>query len=737
MNSRVGFWRFQAAHPPFAWTLFVLTTLSIPFSGCGGGSTKQPPLQPPANLQYSQQTISAVQGTAISPDTPEITGTVTSYGVSPTLPAGLALNATTGVISGTPTAVSAAASYTVTASNSAGSTTATVKISVAAAAPSTLAYPQTTIDATVGTAIATDTPTVTGTITAFSVNPTLPAGLTLDSGTGAVSGTPTTGSPQTTYTVTASNVTGSTTAQLTITVTQTSAVLLELGHGTVLAGLHTVGNRVLSEDATGHWNLWDYVTGKIISSGDGALVQTNGSPNAPPYVGYIDLEGQVAAVQSSSGINLLSAVDGTGLGSVPAATWWKLATDGSYICSGSTTALTVYSTAGQTIVTHSGDYHSAVAFAAPGQVQIAKGPKGVNVVETLAVPSGNSTVSTTFNGTFSSWFLDGGHFLTTVGSTVYTYSSSGTQQSVLSLSGFNQFTGQGNWVTASASFELQIYPIGSSTPTLDLNFTNDQYDGEYFPSGMQIAFPTGSGLTGVSIIDLSGASPVVKQHTALGVAIGKTFASASSSQWLMDTGYGAIVDGATAGNAQIRTLGYGQIQSIAATSNLVALAASNGQILVMNPSGPTIQSTIQSQVSKVELSADGSILGAGGAGTLWPINPKLSFYSIPSLSAVSTFAYAADFNLSGSGKEIATGGDQWTSGSTQAVLQAQVMDISGTPVIWSENNLAQEVPPPRSVAGWGLLLSGGAAGQWNPTHVEFLSRERSCGGGSGIRRRLD
>ena len=41
-----------------------------------------------------------------------------AYTVSPALPAGLALNATTGAISGTPTAVTASASYTVTAATS-------------------------------------------------------------------------------------------------------------------------------------------------------------------------------------------------------------------------------------------------------------------------------------------------------------------------------------------------------------------------------------------------------------------------------------------------------------------------------------------------------------------------------------------------------------------------------------------------------------------------------------------
>jgi len=118
-------------------------------------------------MAHYHPTIAAVQGTAITPDNPQVTGTVSSYAVSPAIPAGLSLNQSTGVISGTPTAVTASASYTVTASNSAGSTMASVTISVAPAAPSSLSYPQPTITATVGTAIATDTPTVTGMVTSF------------------------------------------------------------------------------------------------------------------------------------------------------------------------------------------------------------------------------------------------------------------------------------------------------------------------------------------------------------------------------------------------------------------------------------------------------------------------------------------------------------------------------------------------------------------------------------------
>ena len=128
---------------------------------------------------YSR-TISATGGTA----------PYTFAVVSGSLPAGLALNATSGLISGTPTAA-ATSSFTIraTASTGAVGTRAyTVTIN-----PAIVVGPATLSGGTVGTPyIQTVTATGgTGSYT-FSVTGTLPAGLTLNATTGALSGTPTT-----------------------------------------------------------------------------------------------------------------------------------------------------------------------------------------------------------------------------------------------------------------------------------------------------------------------------------------------------------------------------------------------------------------------------------------------------------------------------------------------------------------------------------------------------------------
>jgi beta-glucosidase len=99
---------------------------------CSSNNPSNPPVDDtvaPSNLSYAQADIVATVGTAITPDVPTVTGTVASWSVNPALPGGLALDAA-GAIAGTPTAESAATTYTVTASNSAGAATASVRVTV-------------------------------------------------------------------------------------------------------------------------------------------------------------------------------------------------------------------------------------------------------------------------------------------------------------------------------------------------------------------------------------------------------------------------------------------------------------------------------------------------------------------------------------------------------------------------------------------------------------------------------
>ncbi len=77
-----------------------------------------------------------------------------------------------------------------------------------------------TLIATVGTAIETITldATAGGMVASYSIDPVLPSGLSFDTATGTISGTPIVTADLTTYTITATNATGSATATVDITV---------------------------------------------------------------------------------------------------------------------------------------------------------------------------------------------------------------------------------------------------------------------------------------------------------------------------------------------------------------------------------------------------------------------------------------------------------------------------------------------------------------------------------------
>ena len=89
-------------------------------------------------------------------------GTVISWSISPVLSAGLSFDTSNGEISGTPTAVSSATTYTVTATNSGGSATATVTILVNDAPPSSVTYSPSSSVFTKGVAMTTVTLTSSG-----------------------------------------------------------------------------------------------------------------------------------------------------------------------------------------------------------------------------------------------------------------------------------------------------------------------------------------------------------------------------------------------------------------------------------------------------------------------------------------------------------------------------------------------------------------------------------------------
>jgi|GEM_PF-472866 len=96
-------------------------TASFPAGGDQSAMLNLMVLANSALTGYTSSPATYITGVAITANTPELIGaTPSGFSVSPALPAGLVFNTTTGLITGTPTTVSAATDHTITASFSGG-----------------------------------------------------------------------------------------------------------------------------------------------------------------------------------------------------------------------------------------------------------------------------------------------------------------------------------------------------------------------------------------------------------------------------------------------------------------------------------------------------------------------------------------------------------------------------------------------------------------------------------------
>jgi hypothetical protein len=161
----------------------------------------------PSNLSVPAPAGPFTQGVAITPITPTFEGTVTNCETTTPLPAGLTINSTTCVISGTPTEEVAETTYTIVASNSGGSTSATVTMTVNAGPPA-ISFPGSPFSITINTTANIIPSNQGGAITSCAINTALPTGLSFNTTTCAITGTATALSGATNYTITPTGAMG-------------------------------------------------------------------------------------------------------------------------------------------------------------------------------------------------------------------------------------------------------------------------------------------------------------------------------------------------------------------------------------------------------------------------------------------------------------------------------------------------------------------------------------------------
>lgn len=588
---------------------------------------------PTASLSYSGSPFVFTQGTAITPLVPTASQGLSMFTVSPALPAGLSFDTANGTISGTPTALSPAATYTVSASGGGASSSATVSITVNAVPPSALSYGSAAFTFTTNVAARNLTPTAKGgAITGWSISPALPAGLTFDTSSGAISGTPTTASAAGSYLITAQNSGGQATVSLAIEIDD--GPLLELGHNAGISLVRASGSSVLSLDVAGHWVLWDYTSGTLIASGDLYCAPNCNQPH------LADLAGGTLVLETKTGFEVRSAINGQVLSSITFQAssnfWWSLASDGSYLDAGSSAGLSAWSPSGTSLFSLSGNYAQAIAFSDPGEIQIGAGAAGQNVIQTVAVPSGTSTTGPSFSGTFGSWFLDGSRFITIATTTAMVYSQGSVQEAVITFPGTAPLVGQGNWIWTLNGGSVEVFAIVSgSTPAA--TFPSGSAE---LPSGTSVAVTTSG--TGMGVIDLSGTTPSETSYTVPITGNWGAYAAFSASQWMLANNQGVLLDGASLGSTP-RYFGYGEALSIAGSSGSIAVATASDRIVYFDASTLAQEGVISATASHVLLSSDGSVLAAQED------DGSIGIYSLPAASLVYTWTYPAGESANGIG----------------------------------------------------------------------------------------
>ncbi len=137
---------------------------------------------------------------------------------SPALPSGLSLSATSCAISGSPTTTQGPTGYMITAKNSRGSGSTHISISIVSAGlPPALSYESSSYVFSRNIAITTIVPSLGGNAPfSCTATPALPAGLSLNNTSCAISGTPTSVQNSAVYTITATNQYGSTAVNVSI-----------------------------------------------------------------------------------------------------------------------------------------------------------------------------------------------------------------------------------------------------------------------------------------------------------------------------------------------------------------------------------------------------------------------------------------------------------------------------------------------------------------------------------------
>jgi hypothetical protein len=263
-------------------------------------------------------------------------------------------------------------------------------------------------------------------------------------------------------------------------------------------------------------------------------------------------------------------------------------------------------------------------------------------------------------------------------SPVYTYSSSSVNEGT-APQGATGGWGNWIWVEGLDNPDVTIYAIGSTTPALTYSnwdwggIANSGPTLAILPQQQALAVVDLSGSTPVET-DYT-LPPVVPLWDEYGYPAG-IYAAESASKWVVGFYGNGILDGPSVATSTPRYIGSGGVNSIGGSTDRVAATIGNGQMSWFNPSNPTPQGSTNQGGGEVELSTDGTVMAAestdGTAVNIYSLPAGTLANTLSYPGAASGFL---NFTLSGSGTTLGVLYSYATDNGTS--YTAQVTPVSG------------------------------------------------------------
>lgn len=421
------------------------------------------------------------------------------------------------------------------------------------------------------------------------------------------------------------------------------------------------------------WMLWDATTHALIAEG----TSNTG----------ISMRGASLLIRTVKGMafELRSAVDGSLHATINVAyDDVQLAPDGSYAWARlSGGGIRVWSPVGAVIR----DWPAASfgpVWAAPGELRIASGPAGKNVIEAVHLDGSPSTISPPFTGSFISWALDGEQFLTGLGNARWIYDKSGAQKQILQPAPTWPIQLMSGYYWTSIGSTLTFYKVGGDgNPVRNKDFTG----------GSAISAAGGililDGMAGVERITLDSAVSVapVQVRTPIRFKMGDVDPAGNFSA---ATENGVLIHGSLADPAPPQFITCGTVALSGSASGAAAVGTLSGDIMLFDVTAAQkpLKKALPFASSMLQLSGDGARLLAFTHSFTPDVTeisrPTMRLLSLPGGAEITSFQY---FDLA----SIALAGDVLTRTSLHYNYRQygggrSVIDVVSGKSLYADNN---------------------------------------------------